>query len=178
MFPHVSTRDLLTGGPWLSLLREGLPVRLGYRLELWKSRKAWFDELRQHVEWDVVVRWEPVLYEYSVRTITGSGMRERRYATAEALASALGATYRIAIQPSAQGTHYYVASLTVSTLSDSDIKELERFMRGDVENHEGNDRLGDVLGRAMKRLLLRVAGLPRIRLEGRSGTFTWLLPKT
>jgi hypothetical protein len=168
----------LIGSPWISLLREGLPVRLRYRLELWKSKSAWFDDLQQYVEWDVVIRWEPVLFEFSVRTITSSGTRERRYATAEALASALGSTYRIAIQPTVSGTHYYVASLAASTLSDSDIEELERFMQGDVENHDSKDRLSDLLGRGMKRLLLRVAGLPSIRLEGRSGAFRWLPPRT
>jgi hypothetical protein len=170
VFPLVRTHDLLTGSPWISLLREGLPVRLRYRLELWQSKSAWFDDLLQHVEWDVVIRWEPVLFEFSVRTITSSGARERRYATTEALASALGSTYRIAIQSSAPGTHYYVTSLTVSTLSDSDIEELERFMRGD--DGEGKDeKRGGVIGREVTRLLLRMAGLPSIRLEGRSRRF-------
>lgn len=170
VFPLVRTHDLLTGSPWISLLREGLPVRLSYRLELWKSKNAWFDDLLQHVEWDVVIRWEPVHFEFSVRTVTSSGTRERRYATAEALASALGSTYRIAIQPSAQGTHYYVTSLTVSTLSDSDIEELERFMRGDGTEDE-DETLGGVIGREVTRLLLRMAGLPSIRLEARSRRF-------
>jgi hypothetical protein len=171
VFPLVRTHDLLTGSPWISLLREGLPVRLRYRLELWQSKSAWFDNLVRHVEWDVVIRWEPVLFEFSVRTITSSGTRERRYATTEALASALGSTYRIAIQPSVQGgTHYYVTSLSVSTLSDSDIEELERFMRGDDD--EGKDEtLGGIIGREVTRLLLRMAGLPSIRLEGRSRRF-------
>ena len=170
VFPLVRTHDLLPGSPWVSLLREGLPVRLRYRLELWKSKSVWFDDLQRDVEWDVVIRWEPVLFEFSVRTITSSGTRERRYATAEALASALGSAYRIAIQPSTQGTHYYVASLTVSTLSDSDIEELERFLRGTEEGDE-NTALGDAIGRAVTRLLLRMAGLPSIRLEGRSRNF-------
>jgi hypothetical protein len=170
VFPLVRTHDLLVGGPWISLLREGLPVRLRYRLELWRSKSGWFDDLERHVEWDVVVRWEPVLFEFSVRTITSSGTRERRYATAEALASALGSTYRVAIQPPSPGTHYYMASLTVSTLSDSDIAELERFLRG-TEEDAGGEAIGDAIGRAMTRLLLRMAGLPSIRLEGRSRHF-------
>ncbi|NNG17256.1 MAG: hypothetical protein HKM89_12320 [Gemmatimonadales bacterium] len=170
IFPQVRTHNLLMRSPWVSLLREGLPVRLRYRLELWRSKSVWFDNLQQYVEWDVVIRWEPVLFEFSVRTFTSSGTRERRYATAEALASALGSTYRIAIQPSARGTHYYVASLTVSTLSDSDIEELERFLRG-TDNEDTDRAIGDVIGRAMTRLLLRMAGLPSIRLEGRSRHF-------
>jgi len=168
--PLVHAVDLLGDGRWIATLQEGLPVRLSYRLELWRSKSAWFDELQRLVEWDVVVRWEPVLFEFSVRTITGSGMRERRYATREALATALGARYQIALRPTTEGTHYYVGSLTISTLSDSDIQELERFLRGDSDENQPEDA-GGVLGRRVTRLLLRLAGLPRLRLEARSPEF-------
>lgn len=165
--PMVRAVDLLADDRWIATLQEGLPVRLSYRLELWKSKSVWFDELQRLVEWDVVVRWEPVLFEFSVRTLTGSGMRERRYATREALATALGARYRIALRPTTAGTHYYVGSLAISTLSDSDIEELERFLQG--ERDEGQTGgAGGVLGRRVTRLLLRLAGLPRLRLEARS----------
>lgn len=167
--PMVRAVDLLGDGRWIATLQEGLPVRLSYRLELWKSKSVWFDQLQRLVEWDVVVRWEPVLLEFSVRTITGSGMRERRYATREALATALGARYRIALRPTTAGTHYYVGSLAISTLSDSDIQELERFLQGEGdEGQPGGADAGGVLGRRVTRLLLRLAGLPRLRLEARS----------
>lgn len=164
--PLVRTIDLLADGRWLTTLQEGLPVRLSYRLELWRPRSIWFDQLQRFVEWDVVVRWEPVLFEYSVRTITGSGVRERRYATLEALATALGARYQIALRPTAPEDHYYVGSLAVSTLSDSDIQELERFLQDDAAG-DSLDQGGGV-GRRMTRLMLRIAGLPRLRLEART----------
>jgi hypothetical protein len=167
--PMVRAVDLLGDGRWIATLQEGLPVRLSYRLELWKSKSVWFDQLQRLVEWDVVVRWEPVLLEFSVRTITGSGMRERRYSTREALATALGARYRIALRPTTAGTHYYVGSLAISTLSDSDIQELERFLQGEGdEGQPGGADAGGVLGRRVTHLLLRLAGLPRLRLEARS----------
>jgi hypothetical protein len=167
--PVVRTVDLLADGRWIATMQEGLPVRLGYRLELWKSKNAWFDGLQRLVEWDVVVRWEPVLFEFSVRTITGSGLRERRYATREALATALGARYQIALRPTTAGTHYYVGSLDISTLSDSDIQELDRFLKGgNDQGQAGEADAGSVLGRRVTRLLLRLAGLPRLRLEARS----------
>ncbi len=164
--PLVRTVDLLQDGRWVTTLQEGLPVRLSYRLELWRARSVWFDQLERFIEWDVVVRWEPVLFEFSVRTIAGSGARERRYATRGALAAALATPYRIALRPTAPGDHYYVGSLSVSTLSDSDIQELERFLRNDPGGDASEP--GGGIGRQMTRLLLRIAGLPRLRLEART----------
>jgi hypothetical protein len=57
----------------------------------------------------------------------------------------------------------------VSTLSDSDLDELERFLAGDLRRDaKGGENLGDALGRGATRFLLRLAGLPSLRLEARS----------
>ncbi|MBA2459450.1 MAG: hypothetical protein H0V43_10930, partial [Gemmatimonadales bacterium] len=62
--------------------------------------------------------------------------------------------------------------LEVSTLSDSDLDELERFLEGDLEGvAEGREGIGDALGRGATRMLLRLAGLPSLRLEARTGAF-------
>ena len=69
--------------------------------------------------------------------------------------------------------YYYAASVQVATLSDSDLDELERFLGGDVDQREeGGQKLGDALGREATRFLLRLAGLPSLRLESRSNRFT------
>jgi hypothetical protein len=62
--------------------------------------------------------------------------------------------------------------LEVSTLSDSDLDELERFLEGDLGDVTGGrGNLGDALGRGATRFLLRLAGLPSLRLEARSQGF-------
>jgi hypothetical protein len=169
--PVVRSDNLLGDGRWLSTLRSGLPVRLHYRIEVWRSRNGWLDQLTRQVYWDVVVRHEPLLDQYTLLTIFGSRVQERRYATLDALTAALAFAYQINVSPTEAGSYYYTATLEVSTLSDSDLDELERFLEGDLEPARGREGLGDALGRGATRFLLRLAGLPSLRLEVRTQRF-------
>jgi hypothetical protein len=170
--PVVRSENLLGDGRWLSTLRSGLPVRLHYRIEVWRSRNGWLDQLTRQVYWDVVVRHEPLLDQYTMLTIFGSRVQERRYATLDALTAALAFAYQINVSPDEAGNYYYTATLEVSTLSDSDLDELERFLEGDLEAARGREGLGDALGRGATRFLLRMAGLPSLRLEARTRRFS------
>jgi hypothetical protein len=97
---------------------------------------------------------------------------ERRYATIDALGAALAFAYKVSVQPAQIGRYYYTASLEISTLSDSDLDELQRFLEGDLDEvAQGKEGVGDALGRGATRFLLRLAGLPSLRLEVRSPTF-------
>ncbi|MEP6686922.1 MAG: DUF4390 domain-containing protein [Gemmatimonadales bacterium] len=170
--PIVRSENLLGDGRWLSALRSGLPVRLHYRVEVWRSRGGWFDAFERQAEWDVVLRHEPLLDQYTVLTIFSGRVQERRYATVDALTAALAFAYQISVRPSAAGRYYYTASMEISTLSDSDLDELQRFLEGDMgEVAQGEEGVGDALGRGATRFLLRLAGLPSLRLEVRSTTF-------
>ena len=170
--PVVRSENLLGDDRWLTALRSGLPVRLHYRVEVWRSREGWFDRFDRQTEWDVVVRHEPLLDQYTLLTLTGSRVQERRYATLDALTAALGFSYQVNVRPRERGEYYYAATLEVSTLSDTDLDELERFLEGDLgEVAQGRGGIGEALGRGATRLLLRLAGLPSLRLEGRTESF-------
>lgn len=171
--PIVRSENLLgSNSRWLAALRSGLPVRLHYRVEVWRSREGWFDTFSRQAEWDVLVRHEPLLDQYTLFTFVGSARQERRYATLDALGAALAFAYQVNVRPNDAGRYYYAASLQVSTLSDSDLDELERFLAGDfAQEAEGGENLGDALGRGATRFLLRLAGLPSLRLEARSQRF-------
>lgn len=163
---------LVPDSRWLVALRSGLPVRLHYRVEVWHSREGWFDNFARQVEWDVVVRHEPLLDQYTLLTLVGARRQERRYATLDALGAALAFAYQINVRPEEAGGYYYAASLQVSTLSDTDLDELERFLAGDPsQGAQGDGNLGNALGRGATRFLLRLAGLPSLRLEARSPKF-------
>jgi hypothetical protein len=170
--PVVRSDNLLGDGRWLSTLRSGLPVRLHYRIEVWRSRDGWLDQLTRQVYWDVVLRHEPLLDQYTMLTIFGTRVQERRYATLDALTAALAFAYQINVSPAQPGSYYYTATMEVSTLSDEDIDELERFLEGDLGSARGEGGLGDALGRGATRFLLRLAGLPSLRLEARTGRFS------
>ena len=170
--PVVRSENLLGDGRWLSTLRSGLPVRLHYRIEVWRSRDGWLDELTRQVYWDVVVRHEPLLDQYTMLTIFGSRVQERRYATLDALTAALAFAYQINVSPTRRGNYYYSATLEVSTLSDDDLDGLERFLEGDLGDGRGQGCVGSAIERGATRFLLRLAGLPSLRLEARTGRFS------
>ncbi len=171
--PIARATRLLEDDRWRSVLQGALPLRLHFRIELWRTRSVWFDEFRRQVEWDVVVRREPLLDQYSVVTITPGGATERRYATVESLAAALSYAYRITMEPADQGTFYYTGALGISTLSESDLEEVERFLRGDLgPAAAGGKSLGQALSEGAQRLLLRLAGVPSVSLEARSARFS------
>jgi hypothetical protein len=170
--PVVRSEHLLDDGRWLDALRSGLPVRLHYTVGVWRSRGGWFDAFERQAEWDVVLHHEPLLDEYTVLTLVGGRARERRYATIDALSAALAFAYQVSVGPALAGRYYYTASLEISTLSDSDLDELQRFLEGDLgDMAQGKESMGDALGRGATRFLLRLAGLPSLRLEVRSQTF-------
>jgi hypothetical protein len=171
--PIVRAENVLGDERWSSALRSGLPIRLHYQVELWRARDGWFDTFGRQTGWDAVVRHEPLLDQYTLLTLAGKQRQERRYATLDALGAALGFAYRVNIPPAEPGRYYYSATLAITTLSDSDLDELERFLKGDLgEVAGGREDFGDAVGRGATRFLLRLAGLPSVRLEARSDAFT------
>lgn len=170
--PEARVNGLLEDDRWTSALLSGLPLRLHYRLELWRSRSSWFDAAVRSIDWDVVVRREPLLDQYTVTTVLLGRTRQQRYPDLATLGRALGVAYRIAVRATDKGVYYYVATLSVSTLSDADLDEMDRVMRGETgAATDENGNLGDAVSRSARRMLLRVAGLPIMRVEGRSETF-------
>jgi len=170
--PVVRTWNLLRDPQWRAILESGLPLRLHYRIELWRSRGAWFDAAERQIEWDVAVRHEPLLDQYTVVRLSGKRRQENRYATFEALSAVLGRAYRVTTAPTDPGEYYYIASLQLTTLSDTDLDELERFFEEDVAPAaQGKEEVGSAVGRAAKRLVLKLAGLPSLHLEQRSDRF-------
>jgi hypothetical protein len=152
-------------------MRSGFPLRLHYRLELWRVRSSWFDQYVREVPWDAVARHDPLADDF---VLIRTGGTVTRYATPEELARALEIPYTIPLHPptSNSGRFYFLCRLEVTTLNDTDLEELSRWLKGDVGpavSGEGN--FGEALVRGAQRVLVRIAGLPRQRLEARSPTF-------
>jgi hypothetical protein len=169
--PRVQSSALLADGRFLALMRSGFPLRLHYRLELWKVRASWFDQFVREVPWDAVARHDPLADDFVLIRTGGS---VTRYATPEELARALEIAYTIPLHPptGSGGRFYFLCRLEVTTLNDTDLEELARWLKGDVGpavSGEGN--FGEALARGAQRVLVRIAGLPRQRLEARSPSF-------
>ena len=163
------TGDLFADSQFVALLRSGFPLRLHYRLELWRVRSTWFDEFERDVEWDAVARHDPLTGEF---VLLRTGGATSRHAGPEDLARAIQVPYRVALHATGRGRAYYLCRLEVRTLNESDLDELTRWLRGEVGpavSRRGD--VGDALARGAQRVLLRLAGLPRLTLEARSARF-------
>jgi hypothetical protein len=167
---RVQAAGLLDDGKFLDLMRSGFPLRLHFRLELWKERSGWFDRYITGVEWDAVARDDPLAEEF-VLIRTGGGVS--RYNTPEDLAAALAVPYRVPLEARGTGRFYLVARLDVTTLNDTDLEELSRWLKGDVTPAvSGRENFGQALAHGAQRALVRIAGLPTLTLEGRSAVFS------
>jgi len=168
--PRVRSAGLLADGKFVGLMRSGFPLRLHYRLELWRVRSSWFDQFVREVSWDAVARNDPLADDF---VLIRQGGAVSRYATPDELSAALDIPYTVTLRPTSPsgGRYYFVARLEVTTLNDTDLQELSRWLSGDVGpavSGEGN--FGEALARGAQRVLVRLAGLPRQRLEARSPT--------
>ena len=165
---RVQTTGLLADGRFVGLLRSGFPLRLHYRLELWRSRSGWFDQYISEAPWDAVARHDPLADDF---VLIRTGGRVTRYGTPEDLERALDLPYRVNLKVKGSGNFYFLCRLEVTTLNDTDLEELTRWLKGDVTPAVSGGNLGGALARGAQRLLVRIAGLPRLTLEARSETF-------
>ncbi len=165
---RVQTTGLLADGRFVGLLRSGFPLRLHYRLELWRSRSGWFDQYISEAPWDGVARHDPLADDF---VLIRTGGRVTRYGTPEDLERALDLPYRVNLKVKGSGNFYFLCRLDVTTLNDTDLEELTRWLKGDVTPAVSGGDLGGALARGAQRLLVRIAGLPRLTLEARSETF-------
>lgn len=163
---RVEVGPLLEDAGLRDALESALPVRFHMRAELWQKRTL--DRLVDSEEISVAVIQDPLGGGYSVETAMGSRPVE---SLLDAQAS-LAALLRPVMKPVDRGRHYYLVTLEVETLSLSDLDELRRWLRGDVGPAIGGDESATrALGRGLRRLLVRVIGLPSRRFEARTGTF-------
>ena len=170
--PRVRSTGLLGDGKFVALMRSGFPLRLHYRLELWRVRASWFDQYIREASWDAVARHDPLADDF---VLIRHGGAVTRYSTPEELAQALDIPYTVTMRPATSGggpgRYYFLARLEVTTLNDTDLQELSRWLSGDVGPAVSGERnLGEALARGAQRVLVRLAGLPRQRLEARSPT--------
>jgi hypothetical protein len=166
---RVQATSLLADGKFTTLMRSGFPLRLHYRLELWRARSGWFDQHITDWSWDAVARHDPLADDF---VLIRTGGAVARYGAADDLERAFEVPYRVTLKPRGGGNFYVLCRLEVTTLNETDLEELTRWLKGDVSPAvSGGGNLGDALARGAQRLLVRIAGLPRLTLEARSETF-------
>jgi hypothetical protein len=172
--PVVRTANVIADPELKKLLQNGFPAHLSYRADLW-SRGGWFDDVESTVEWDVVVRYEPLTKTYRVaRYIGDRGVenlgRFERYEDAQA---AVARPYQPPLPARrTRARQYYIVALEVEVVSMSDLDELERWLRGELRPAvRGKRNPGTALGRGISTLATRLLGGEKRRYEQRTETF-------
>lgn len=171
--PRVQAVGVLDNGRQRDLLRNGFPAHLHFRVELW-STGGLLNDLEGSAEWDVVVRLDALDNSYHVaRVVDDRVTLLGRYGDiAQAQMAAERPYSPVMAAPRPGRRYYYHARVEVETLSLSDLDEVERWLRGELRPAVRGDRNpGTALGRGLGRLLIRVVGGERRRLDGRTPTF-------
>lgn len=169
----VRTARLLRDSKTRELLLSVFPAALRFRLELWRAGGL-FDDLEASESWEVLVRYDPYSRRFSIfRRGRRASEDVSGLATLEAAEAELEKPYPVALQPARAGQRYYYNVIVdVETLSVSDLNELERWLRGDLQPAvRGRRDPFTALRRGIGTLLSRVLGGETRHYEARTGTF-------
>jgi hypothetical protein len=150
-------------------VRSGLPLRVRFRVELWKD--GMIDDLLGAETWTTVLTFDPLSEKYVIRTRAAAGTA-RAFEDYHSARAAIEGSYIVSLRPAREGRYYYTAVVVIETLSLSDLDELERWLRGELQPAVSGDRsIPGALGQGARRLFMRVLSLPERRFEGRSERF-------
>ena len=171
--PEVRAIGVLDDRSLRDLLHSGFPARLHFKVELWSSGGL-FDELRTQVEWDVIVRYNPLERRYTATRLDAE--RATSLGSYDALGGveqALARPFQPAVKPPrARDRSYYTGTLDVEMLSVNDLDEVERWLRGELSPAvHGERNPGTALGRGVKTLITRVLGGEKRHYEARTRSF-------
>lgn len=168
-YARVQVRSLFADPDWADALDQSFPIRLTFRMEIWRSRDGWIDEFQRATEWSTVIQYEPLQDQYRVTELLLSGPVETRFQTRDELARWIGITREVDALPVGAGSFYYDVKLRISALSDEDMEEIEQFLAGGQATPSRPERSS--IGRSFRRFLLRLAGLPGEELTVRTERF-------
>lgn len=172
--PGVVGKNLLADPTTRELLRNGFPTKLHYKLELWRE-KGLFNDVEGSTEWEVLVQYDPASQTY--RAVRRNGKQLEDFGSFVTLTSAeepLNRPYRVPLRPRTQGgRYYYNVFLDITTLDVSDLDELQRWLRGELQPAvRGKTNPASALKNGLGTLLSRLLGGERRHYEQRSETFT------
>lgn len=173
--PLVAVRNVLTERDYDELLKNGFPVRMHMRAEIWTVGR-YFDDVRGRAEWDVIVQYNVVDKSYEVARLVGNRVMALgsylRFADARA-ASELA--YLPALPTPRRGQKGYVlVQADIQALEVSDLDEVERWLRGEGGPAvRGKRSPASALTRGVRTLASRILGGEVRKLEARSPTLVF-----
>jgi hypothetical protein len=173
--PSIRALDVVSDPETQSLLESGFPARLHFRVELWSAGGV-FDALRSRTEWDVFIYYDALGKKYRVVRVERDGqavMSAGQFSTFSDVIHEVERPMRVPLRASARRSRqYFIGVLDVESLSLTDLDEVERWLRGDLQPAvRGDGNPGTALGRGIRRMFVRLLGAERRNLQARSRTF-------
>ena len=171
--PLVRSVNILADRDIREMMHSGFPARLHYRLELWGAG-GFFDNLKRQLEWDVIVRYNPLKRRYTAARIEGDrvtalGSFDNLDPVEEVLSHATQPAIAV---PDGHDKYYYNLVLDVQMLSVSDLDEVERWLKGDLgPAAHGEKNPATAIGQGAKTLITKLLGGQEKHYEARSKVF-------
>jgi hypothetical protein len=161
--------DVLADQELQAAVLSGLPLRIRFRAELWQD--GFIDDLLAAESWSTVLTYDPLSERFVVRT-RNPGAPARLFTDYHSARAAIEGAYVVSLRPTGNGRFYYTATVDIETLSLSDLEELERWLKGQLQPAVSGERsITGAIGQGARRLFMRVLALPERRFEGRSNRF-------
>jgi hypothetical protein len=160
--------DVLDDAALADALESGLPLRLRFRLELWRDR--FFDELVDRSDWQTILALEPLERRYLLAAENPAG--SAAYGSYAQVRAAVSRPQPPRLRPPGPGQYYYLATLEIETLSLSDLEELGHWLRGELGPAlQGQRTVVGALGTGVRRAFIRVLRLPTRKYQARTEIF-------
>ena len=173
--PTIRALDVVSDPETKGLLESGFPARLHFRIELWSAGRV-FDAMRSSVEWDLFIYYDALGKRYRVVRVEGDGesiTSAGQFGSFEEMIKEVERPQRVPVRAVKQRSRqYYIGVLDVESMSLTDLDEVERWLRGELQPAvRGDGNPGTALGRGIRRVFVRLLGAERRNLQARSRTF-------
>ena len=150
-------------------LRSGLPARVAVDVELYAARDAFWDRLRERARFEVRVLFDLLDERYDVIDETGALLlRTTDVDSMKGWVQRFEGFPLVALEDLDDDTCYVVVSMRVEPLSVDEVRDLERWLQGNLR--EGEGLLGRLSTQVLGMLKGRV-GLGDRRVDGRTSEF-------
>ena len=119
----------------IKFLTRGFTVRIEYTIELWRSRRWWFDHLDRQINMNYQIDFEPLEKRYTCRisrpgkAITARLDRQLANIIRWTTQPELPITIIPAVQLDSKARYYYNIVVSIATLTAEDISDLRRWIK-------------------------------------------------
>jgi hypothetical protein len=158
----------------VEFISKGVPVAFEYRLDLRKIRHGWFDGHMASRELTYRVRYDTWEKKYTVIEIRSGPIIEHILFDSREVFDLVTKTSRVSIPLNdTSGTFYLVGKLYIKTMTLSNFKEVESWLKGEIIGVKKPDMksASDDFGEFLFNTALKITGLRNISDEIRTGNF-------